>query len=235
MPSAGEILFTAENIKTNTSIDAGDLVIIEYTATVNGNAVTGANTNTAKLEFSNDPNEATTSKLGTTVSETATVYTYALDITKIDGRNTDRKLANVKFKLCKDAAKTSCAKFVTETGNGGAVTYRFDGWTTTVADATVMSTNSDGKINVRGLDATTYYLVETETVSGYNLLKEPEAITIAFSDEDFIKSITVKNYKGSFLPSTGGIGTVIFYVCGIALIGGTVAFTVVNKKKNEEK
>ena len=231
-----EILFTITDLNSiqNVTLNKDSIILVEYTTTVNANAVTGKNINSAKLEFSNEPNEkaATNPKLGTTATSTATVYTYALDITKEDGRNSATKLADVKFILCENNTSSArCAKFTMDTDT---TTYVFAGWVAK-DQATPLVTNSSGKIAVRGFAATTYYLVETETVTGYNLLREPEEVTIAYSDTNYTKELTVKNYKGSFLPSTGGIGTVIFYVCGVALMGGAIYFVIANKKKSEEK
>ena len=96
-----KIVFSADNIKTIQGITENSKIVIEYTATLNDSAVVGANTNEATLDYSNNPNETVNSATGTTVKDTATVYTYKLDITKVDGRSESTKLPGVKFKLCR--------------------------------------------------------------------------------------------------------------------------------------
>ena len=127
-----------------------------------------------------------------------------------------------------DADGTTCAKF---TGTSGS--YVFAGWTTGSEVATEIVTDENGAITAKGLKTTTYYLLETETIQGYNLLKEAETVEVT-ENSSCTKSLTVKNYKGSLLPSTGGIGTVIFYVCGLLLIGGVIYFVIASKKKEEK-
>ncbi len=130
-----------------------------------------------------------------------------------------------------------------------------------------LTTNGDGVVSQPGLANGTYYLVETKTKEGYNLLKEPAAVTLSISykttwdetntydasgnlvkhevsktNETFNSVVdstgagyatTIVNKKGFKLPTTGGIGTLMFFIIGGVLIaGGICLITVPNKKRS---
>lgn len=229
-----ELVFTAEDITKITDISASSSIIIEYKAQVNNSANAGTlgNTNTAYLEFSNNPNETNGATLGKTVTKDATVYTYELNITKKDGKNDEVIMAGVKFKLCKDSSKNSCAKFDTKSDG----TYVLKEWTT-FDGATELVTNSTAKIKIHGLKNTKYYLFETETKQGYNILKEPKEVNITLdsTNNTYTMSITIENLPGALLPSTGGIGTIIFYIIGGFLILFAIILIIIVKKKDEDE
>ena len=95
-------------------------------------------------------------------------------------------------------------------------------------------------VNIRGLAAGTYTLTEKETQSGYNKLESTITVTIdaegnaTFSNVDLVSGadgkVTVTNNSGTMLPSTGGIGTTLFYVIGAALVLGS-GILMVSKKR----
>ena len=110
-----------------------------------------------------------------------------------------------------------------------------------------------GKITIKGLDdATEYYLYETKAPAGYNRLTDAvkfkitagydgsgencTSVTTEVNEDDPQAglSITVKNNKGAYLPSTGGIGTTIFYVLGGVLMAGAFVRLVVRKRMRTE-
>ena len=132
-------------------------------------------------------------------------------------------------------------------------------------------TKDQGELSFNGLDNATYYLVETKTKAGYNLLKEPYKavlnLTAKFTKETTKKIttdsvnetvttetttttiygtgagvgttngkfvVTVKNYKGFTLPTTGGIGTFVFTFAGIAMMAAAVILLITSKKKKAE-
>ena len=116
---------------------------------------------------------------------------------------------------CTDESKT--LKF---TLNNDTNKYRFaaDG-----GNATLTSLNN-GRIDIEGLKAGTYYLKETKAPDGYNLLKTIQKIEIG--EDGSIKlngnvitgDVKVKNNSGIELPSTGGMGTTLIYLAGIVLV-----------------
>lgn len=105
----------------------------------------------------------------------------------------------------------------------------------------------DTELNVRGLGAGTYYLVETATANGYNVLDHEITITVTETKDEHGKviggnvqtindgvestdKVTVNNVKGLLLPSTGGMGTVAFAVVGLIVMAGA-AITLIIKKR----
>ena len=104
-----------------------------------------------------------------------------------------------------------------------------------------VTTPDSGKITFKGLDAGDYQLVETEAPAGYNKLQAPQDIKIEATYDPVTGKLTgwtvntqdgmngtvtieVQNNKGALLPETGGMGTVIFTVAGIAIIAGAIAW-----------
>ena len=108
----------------------------------------------------------------------------------------------------------------------------------------MLTTPADGKFAVSGLDADTYYLEETEAPAGYNKLKDPVEFVITATVDgttnvgtatvsygtDSTGTVKVENKTGAELPSTGGIGTTIFYVLGSILVLGAGVVLVVKKR-----
>ena len=118
------------------------------------------------------------------------------------------------------------------------------GDTTTV---TAITTDSTGRFTLQGLDADTYYLVETAAPAGYNMLKDPIQVVIDSNTDsaqttqnngsitlrqngDEVDEIDVQNNTGSELPSTGGIGTYIFYIAGAILVLGAAIVLIARKR-----
>ena len=105
------------------------------------------------------------------------------------------------------------------------------------ADADVFETTMDGKASINGLKDGSYELYEIEAPKGYNPLKDPVNITINGKDssgtihvDNLTVSLNIGNSKGALLPSTGGIGTTIFYVLGGILVLGAAVVLVVRRR-----
>ena len=248
------------------TLTAVDAVVIRYTAHINSNAVVTPEgiPNEATLIYSNDPN---TDGHGKTNPDETNVYPINLELLKVDG---------------KDSTALNGAKFVlTRLYNEGAGTHteyakldankKLDSWVHhaegdgCAADnaehlaavaagevGTVLITEA-GKINVYGLDAGSYTLVEIEAPDGYNKLVEGIHFTVnATIDEaaDVIASmtgttnqgsitfdpaiatvqLTIPNYKGDVLPSTGGMGTTLFYVLGGMMVACAAVLLITKKR-----
>lgn len=231
---------------TTVTIGKDSKIIVKYSATLNENAVVGeaGNTNTVNLVYSNNPNNTST---GTTKDDKVTVYTFQLNVTKVDGTNNGTKLAGAKFKLYYETDNTKY--YVNEVTDDNTI----KSWTRTENEALELTTDNNGNITVKGLKEGTYYLEETKAPDGYNKLTAPVKVEIAndstnihrldsvkadgvdgtVSDDKAIGTITVANNKGSTLPSTGGMGTKLFYTIGGILMAGAAIVLVVRKRRSD--
>lgn len=227
-------------------------VIVSYTAKLNAKAEIGlpGNVNEAYLTYSNKPDQSGTGNNNTndTPHDKVIVFTYGLDVTKVDSKESSTKLKDAEFKL-----KNSDNKWATITD--GKVT----GWTATENDGSVLKSDVEGNFKVTGLDDGTYTLVETKAPAGYNLPANGFSVTLTATTangqtwngtantaltglavkvdqtdgtgnvDTGLGAITIKNTQGSSLPSTGGMGTVLLYVAGIAvfvLAGATLVMAL---------
>ena len=103
---------------------------------------------------------------------------------------------------------------------------------------TAITTDATGKFTIKGLDADTYYLTETAAPAGYNKLADP--VTIFIGEDGVVNAtddnpngvteVKVLNQSGTELPSTGGMGTTVFYVVGGILVVGAVVLLVARKR-----
>lgn len=189
-----KLAYTSDEVDLNKGIDAGmaryDSVRIDYLAALNANAVVGGtkgNPNSATLEFSKNTNVDTTeTDKDLEKSEnpvTATVFTYAVSLTKIGNGDASTKLSGVKFELYRDSVSDANKASVVKTGTG----YCFGSGT---GATTELTTDSDGKIYLYGLETGTYYLKETATNAGYNLLAEPIKLEIKSDEGQYEASST---------------------------------------------
>ena len=227
-----EVRFTQTFCDT---LEANDQIVISYTATLNEKAViAGAgNPNTSKLSYG-DKGDASHTPSGTTPPSTTTTYTWDVDVFKYtkDGE-TETALAGAKFTLSKNADGSNPIALVSEGNN----VYRVakTGETGTVTEIT---TDATGNFTIKGLDADTYYLTETAAPAGYNKLAGP--VTIVIGENGVVNGTTeapqgvdevkVLNQSGTELPSTGGIGTTLFYVVGGVLVVGAAVLLVTKKR-----
>ena len=219
------------------TLKANDQIVISYTATLNENAVIAGdgNPNTSKLSYG-DKGDASHTPSGTTPPSETKTYTWDLDILKYGNGNESTVLKDAKFVLL-NSAKTKVATVVNgkitgwvdvpASGEGGSIA-----WPTN----TVLTTGENGKIEIDGLDADTYYLRETQAPAGYNKLAEDKQVTItgATTVDGKLTYTTVvakiNNQSGTELPSTGGIGTTLFYVVGGVLVVGAAVLLVTKKR-----
>lgn len=223
-----EVRFTQEFCDT---LKANDKIVISYTATLNENAVIGGegNSNTSKISYGDSSNTGCTPG-----SETKT-YTWDVDVLKYtkEGK-TEKPLAGAKFTLSKNAGGSNPIALVSEGNN----VYRVakTGETGTV---TVITTDATGKFTIKGLDSGTYYLTETAAPAGYNKLAGPITIVIDADgktnvDSKAMDEVKVLNQSGTELPSTGGMGTTIFYVLGSILAVGAIVLLVTKKRMSNK-
>ena len=208
------------------TLTKGTTIIVTYNATLNKDAVIDGdgNANEGKLSYGNHQN---------TVPSKVTTKSYQFDLVKVDG-TTNKLLDGAEFELADGETKLS---FVKDTaGNYRVAMTGEDGATTTI-------TVKGGKVNIYGLAGKTYTLTETKAPGGYNKLVTPETVHLpegskahATFDADVYKDggVVVENTAGTVLPSTGGVGTTLFYVIGGGLMVAAVVL-LVTKKRMEHK
>ena len=250
-----------DNLKSVAGVSAPGFIIVEYTATLNQNAEIGldGNPNEVYLEFSNNPNADGEGDTGTTPSDKVVVFTYELDVTKVDGANKTTVLPGAEFKL-----RNNSNKWVIVEND------KVKGWTSNESEGSVLTSDSNGLFKVIGLDDGTYYLKETKAPNQYNELKdeielEIKATTVHKQDwsgesaSDVLKelklivtigetestssgntttgivSTQVENNKGATLPETGGIGTRIFYAVGAVLMIGAAVLLITRKRTEKNQ
>lgn len=223
-----EVVFKQKFCNT---LNANDKIVISYTATLNANAVVGlpGNPNESKLSYGDSSNTKYTP-----VSETIT-YTWDMDVLKYANGVESNVLAGAEFKLLNNDKSKAAEINIDENSKIG----KFVKWVD-IAEGTTLTTDENGKIAIDGLDADTYYLRETKAPDGYNKLKDDEKVIItgATKDENSGKLTyttviaKINNNSGTELPSTGGMGTTIFYVIGSILVLGAAVLLVTRKRMN---
>ena len=225
---------------TNGKLQTNDVVVVTYSATVAANAtIAGAgNKNTAKLVYNGKDS----------TKEETTTYVWKLNVHKYTLNSTNKEVA------------LSGAKFVLYRMDGGTKKYakltnnKIDSWVTDKGGATTLETSGEGDILIEGLNVGTYYLEETEAPAGYNKLTKPIEVKITATPDVTGVSETVEyknqndstytpatdatvkvlNEAGTQLPSTGGIGTTLFYVIGGGLMAVAAVLLVTKKRMNNK-
>jgi len=249
-PDTFQIVFDADwfvtlNPRANSDVeDSGDYdisIVITYEAELNENAVTGVsgNSNKAKLEYSNDPYNGGT---GETPEDEVFVYTFDLDILKYDGNTgPSAPLAGAEFVLrVKDGADVVVV-YVSD-GNYRLATSEDAAPTEPV----ILTSGSNGKIHIDGLEAGVYELEETKAPQGYNFVpgiiteitithtNSKGAYTVSV-DGTTVDIVNIENNSGTILPGTGGIGRTIFYAASAVItfgLIGLIGFLAIRKRRN---
>lgn len=224
-------------------LNDGATITVTYTAHLNDKAYVNtaggstSNINKVYLTYSNNPKDE--SSIGKTPESTPVyVYTYQLNNTKYhDDDNPNNVLAGAGFRLYSDEACHDEDEIKLKMNDDGTYSRDFS----TEGKGVEMISGQDGQFNVKGLDAGTYYLKETKTPDGYGACANKEIVISATHDVNHVDlsgnlSTTIINKKagGITLPSTGGIGTTIFYVVGGGLMVAAIVL-LVTKKRMENK
>ena len=223
---------------------------ITYAAALTADAQMGDTDNPNEIELTW---RRTNNTYFDTLKDCCHVYSYGIDVLKQFSDN-GGNLRNVKFKLHND---TDDCYIIADLKDG---VYYAKGFTNKKADATTFVPNSSGHIEVKGLEDDSYSLTETATDKGYVLLKEAVKIVIKtaengqcekcgaklltasatvngkdtnMTDGNAIVPLTVVNNPGFDLPKTGGYGTWMFTIGGVALLGAA-AFIVIRSRKQHK-
>ena len=225
----------------------GAEILVTYTALVNENAVAKISKNSATLTYSNNPSDSTKTDTTTTVEET--VYSSKIAIEKVeklaaDATATPKKLKDAEFVLYKKAptdADPNAIQYYKKWDDTD--TTKAVSWVNTIAEATTVKTDENGEASFEGLANGTYYLVETKAPAGYNQLTEAQKVEVhdgehnapVTSETQLTVTAKVENQAGTLLPSTGGMGTTIFYVLGAALVVGAGVLLVTKKRMSQSE
>ena len=265
---AAEATSTEPNARTPIVLTADDAIELIYTAKVNDKALVDGNgiPNNASIIYSNNPNSE---GKGESATDETNVYPINLELVKVDGKDKTVKLKDAEFilsRLHSDGVEQHSEYAVVD--SDGKVTkwaHHYEGddceaenveHAEAVEDnelGSILKTDDNGEINVKGLDTGRYDIIEIKAPDGYNKLTENITVTtnitideandvinemtgttnqgsISFTPNSATVTLTVDNYKGDVLPSTGGIGTTLFYVLG-GLLFASAAVVLITKKR----
>ncbi len=252
---------TTLTIVFNNFIDSGyttgAAISVTYSATLDDDAVIGSsgNENTVTLTYSNNPNLvydngswSQSTDTGETVKVKAVVYTYELDLTKVDSVDSTSKLSGAEFYLMDSAGNYA---IVEEDTSGTDGYYTVTGWTTDASAKSTLTSGTNGELYISGLGAGTYYLYESAAPTGYVIWTDPMTIVItATTDATSTTSLSatvggtaattstsagtitasITNSSSAALPSTGGLGTVMIYVLGGCMVVITSILLITKKR-----
>ena len=250
--SGQEITVHTNDLKAIDGISAGKYILVEYSAVLNSNAAinkenvtdtSNGNINQVYLTYSNNPRD--NSEAGKTPEDTVIVFTYEIKATKVDG-GTNKGLQGVTFRIYK---MSDDDKLYAQVADG-----KLKDWITTANDDCVLTSGKDGTFSLAGLDDGTYFIEEITPLPGYNSIapvkiqvngntkngqtgngETSELTDVTFTvGETTDNAITIVNNAGTTLPSTGGMGTTVFYVVGGGLMAVAVVL-LVTKKRMENK
>ena len=185
------------------------------------------------------------------------VFTYHLDLDKVDNQDSSKKLTGAEFILSRgsgDNIEYLVAEKITSGDKIGQYTVK--SWTSEKGTATTLTakTDSSSQFVINGLDDGSYQLTETKAPDGYNLPSTPFDITLkaattnnqnyngtpesAIGDikvnESAGNAANIENTKGHSLPETGGMGTTMIYGVGAVMVAGAAVFYVTNKRTRKD-
>lgn len=235
----------------NSLYNNGAEIVITYRATVTDKAAidSAGNTNKVTVTWTTEGNNPSKDKL----EKEETIYTYAIALKKVDRKGNPLAGAEFQFPF-----------YVKETADSDGA-YIYAGTTEGTGLTDTITTPDSGVIVVKGVKTGTYEITETKAPAGYNKLIAPVKVTAVKTGKNSTKTtiyldengevtdkvtetevevilkdisaavVAVVNMTGSELPSTGGMGTIIFYILGAVLVVGAGVLLVVRRRMSVEK
>ena len=230
-----------DNLKDIASVKAGSIISVEYTSTLDTDQATvgsAGNKNTSHVTYTNNPNDEQAGEGGKTPDDVVIVFTYKTIVNKVTKNpNYDPKVEGSE-------------EYIPLKGAGFTL-YKKNAFGTYEAVGSELKSEDMTTFTWSGLDDGDYKLVETTTPSGYNTIPDieftitathdvssdnPTLISLSGGDKftgvisTGVVSANIENQSGAQLPSTGGIGTTIFYVLGSVLVIGAAVLLVTKKR-----
>lgn len=214
--TANNNTFTITLSAATVAANKGKTIEIKYTAVLNNKAVVGT---PEKNQVTLDYGEHYTSK-----PKEVETNTYSFDFDKVDGADPTTKLTGAIFELRRDGTALPLVEI--EAGK----TYRIATTEDTTTTTTITTNGNTVTINGLDTDVTTYELHENKAPTGYNVL--PSSVEVKAGETGFAHQ-DIENNKGSVLPSTGGMGTTLFYVVGGILVIGSAVLLISKRRMND--
>ena len=206
---------------------------VYFDAQINANAKMGeAIPNQATLEYVNSVNFDFSVE-----SDKPVISTGGAELLKVDAANNNRVLSGAVFEVYRKATAdevTAGAEGVTHISGVSAPVIKvafYDNHTLQGDKVNSVASDENGSAAIYGLAYGTYYLLETKSPAGYNLLDKAVELTVDGTTHMDEKIVTVENVGGTVLPSTGGVGTTVFTFTGMLLVCASVVLFL-NKRKN---
>lgn len=245
------LTITCENLSgiNGADITADSVITVSYKAILTKMPENGEGASN-KVTLNYDTNSST-------IEIVEKVFPLTLEVKKVDGTDANKFLAGAEFQLSRVDSNGGTETTYYLSKNDGTIE-----WSENEAAAVTLSTDANGSISVKGIPAGTYYLTEIKAPDGYNKLEKPVEvvidasittdqatgqqtletleITVDGNKKDGNKdtgtvTATITNNKGATLPSTGGIGTTIFYVIGGIIVAGAAIILVTRRRMNADR
>ena len=206
---------------------------VRYDAQINANGEMAAEIpNQASVKYTNSVNFSFSAE-----SDKPVVYTGGANLRKVDADDNTKVLPGATFDVYRVATPEEVAageNLVYRDDVAGALTKAsfFDNAALKGEKVSSVTSDANGKMAIYGLAYGTYYLVETDAPSGYNLMGEAVPLTIDGTTHLEEKVAVLENRIGAVLPSTGGIGTTVYTLGGITLMGISALLILTKKRRS---
>ena len=203
---------------TNDNKYVGYEVTIEYDAQIKDVTTN----NTAKGHIGSSESSSVPVKL----------YTGTVEVVKVDAKNPNTKLSGAEFIVYRTLDNENNEYAVLANG-------KFDHWTTVEADATKITTDTDGHAQIEGLNVGTYWFKEVKAPEGYS--KNTDPVSVELTQKDVADKVVtanpaiMKDTKLNSLPSTGGMGTYLFTIIGVVVMAGAAGAFFISRRKGSEE